>query len=72
VDRVVVFATLLLGPSLLVFLVRLAALGMGCEPGPDFCRGMALGAGLRDALGLAGSSGRVRLRALQLQAPPPS
>jgi hypothetical protein len=36
-----------------VFLVRLDALSMGCEPGPDFCRGMALGAGLRDALGFA-------------------
>lgn len=46
-------ATLPLGPSLLVFPVRLAALGMGCEPGPDFCRGVALGAGLRDAPGLA-------------------
>lgn len=46
-------ATLLLGPSLLVWLVRLSALGMGCEPGPDLCRNIAIGGGLRDTLDLA-------------------
>lgn len=46
-------AALLLGPSLLVWLVRLSALGMGCEPGPDLCRGIAVGVGLREALDLA-------------------
>ena len=46
-------ATLLLGPSVLVWLVRLSALAMGCEPGPDLCRTMAVGGGLRDALELA-------------------
>jgi hypothetical protein len=46
-------ATLLLGPSVLVWLVRLSALGMGCEPGPDLCRNIAVGGGLRDTLDLA-------------------
>lgn len=46
-------ATVLLGPSALVWLVRLSALGMGCEPGPDLCRNMAVGGGLRDTLDLA-------------------
>jgi hypothetical protein len=43
----------LVGPSLLVWTVRLTALFAGCAPGPGTCRGMALGAGFRDALGLA-------------------
>ena len=43
-------AALLVGPSLLVWAVRLAALLSGCGPGPDPCRGMALGGGLRDTL----------------------
>ncbi len=46
-------ATLLLGPSMLVWMVRLSALGMGCEPGPDLCRNFAIGGGLRDTLDLA-------------------
>jgi hypothetical protein len=44
---------LLVGPSVLVWLVRLSALGMGCEPGPDLCRNMAIGSGLHDTLDLA-------------------
>lgn len=43
----------LLGPSLLVWTVRLTALFAGCGPGPGRCHGMALGAGFRDALGFA-------------------
>ena len=46
-------AALLLGPSLLVWTVRLIALAMRCEPGPLPCRGIALGAGLQDTLDLA-------------------
>lgn len=44
---------LLLGPSVLVWTVRLAALASGCAPTAGLCHGMALGAGLRDALNLA-------------------
>lgn len=44
---------ILIGPSVLVWTVRLTALLAGCAPGSGLCRGMALGAGLRDALGLA-------------------
>jgi len=44
-------AALLIGPSVLVWIVRLAALG--CEPGPGLCHGLALGGGLRDTLALA-------------------
>jgi hypothetical protein len=57
-------ASLLVGPSVLVWLVRLAALGMGCAPGPDVCRKLAVGAGFHDALDLAwiiGSSSAVSL-----------
>lgn len=43
---------LLMGPALLVWFVRLAALFGGCDPGPGACHGMAFGAGLRDALEL--------------------
>ena len=46
-------ALLLLGPSLLVWTVRLAALAGGCQPGPDLCHGMSLGNGLRDTLALS-------------------
>jgi hypothetical protein len=46
-------AAVLLGPSVLVWTVRLAALASGCTPGPGLCRGLPLGAGLRDALDLA-------------------
>jgi hypothetical protein len=46
-------ATILLAPSVLVWFVRLVAMGMQCAPGPDLCRGQMLGGGLRDALDLA-------------------
>ena len=46
---------ILLGPSLLVWIVRGVALAAHCAPGPDICQGMALGGGLRDALFLAWS-----------------
>lgn len=46
-------AAVLLGPSLLVWLVRGAALGLQCAPGPGLCRGLPLGGGLRDTLELA-------------------
>jgi hypothetical protein len=44
---------LLLGPSLLVWIVRAAAYAGNCEPGPQPCEGIYLGGGLRDALDLA-------------------
>jgi hypothetical protein len=44
---------LLIGPSLLVWIVRGVAFVAACAPGPEPCRGMTLGGGLRDALGLA-------------------
>jgi hypothetical protein len=47
--------TILLGPSLLVWIVRGVALAAQCAPGPGLCRGIALGGGLRDALNLAWS-----------------
>lgn len=40
----------LMGPALLVWAIRLSALG--CTPGPQLCYGMPLGAALRDALAL--------------------
>lgn len=43
----------MLGPSLLVWTVRLSALFAGCAPGPGRCHGVPLGAGLRDALNLS-------------------
>lgn len=46
-------AAVLLGPSVLVWFVRGTAFAMGCMPGPDLCRGMTLGGGLRDTLDLA-------------------
>jgi hypothetical protein len=48
-----VSAVVLLGPSLLVWLVRLAAVALQCAPGPGLCHGVALGGGFRDTLGLA-------------------
>ncbi len=48
-----VCAALLLGPSILVWIVRLAAMAGSCGPGPDLCRGMSLGGGLRDTLSLS-------------------
>ena len=47
----------LLGPSLLVWIIRGVGFAAQCAPGPDPCRGMALGGGLRDALSLAWSVG---------------
>jgi hypothetical protein len=46
-------ATLLVGPSILVWLVRFAALAMGCAPGPGTCRSLTIGGGLHDTLDLA-------------------
>jgi hypothetical protein len=43
----------LLGPAILVWVVRSVAFAAQCAPGPDLCRGMPLGAGLRDALTLS-------------------
>lgn len=48
-----VCVTLLLGPSVLVWIVRGTAYGIHCVPGPDLCHGMSLGGGLRDTLSLA-------------------
>jgi hypothetical protein len=48
-----VCVALLLGPSLLVWIVRGAAYAVQCQPGPELCRGMTLGGGLRDTLMLA-------------------
>ncbi|MGA7674009.1 MAG: hypothetical protein WCA78_03065 [Rhizomicrobium sp.] len=48
-----VCVSLLLGPSLLVWIVRGAAYAVQCQPGPELCHGMMLGGGLRDALTLA-------------------
>jgi hypothetical protein len=44
---------LLLAPSLLVWIVRGVAMAAQCVPGPDLCRGMTLGGGLRDTLDLS-------------------
>ncbi len=44
---------LLVGPSVLIWLVRITALAAGCAPGPQLCRGMTMGGGLRDTLQLA-------------------
>lgn len=41
---------ILLGPALLVWIVRAIAFAAGCTPGPGACHGIPLGAGLRDAL----------------------
>jgi hypothetical protein len=43
----------LLGPSLLVWTIRGVGFAAQCAPGPELCRGMMLGGGLRDALALA-------------------
>jgi hypothetical protein len=52
-----VSVAILLGPSLLVWIVRGAGYAVGCEPGPGLCRGMTLGGGLGDTLALAWSVG---------------
>jgi hypothetical protein len=43
----------LLGPAMLVWVVRLSAAAAGCTPGPELCHSIPFGAGLRDALALA-------------------
>ncbi len=43
----------LLGPAALVWIVRGVGFAAQCAPGPDPCRGIILGGGLRDALALA-------------------
>ncbi len=43
---------IVIGPAAMAWIVRLVALGAQCAPGPDPCRGLALGGGLRDALAL--------------------
>lgn len=43
----------LIGPAMLVWFVRIVALAAGCAPGPALCRGLPIGAGLRDALNLS-------------------
>ena len=48
-----VCVAVLLGPAVLVWMVRGAAYALQCEPGPGLCAGMPIGAGLRDALSLA-------------------
>jgi hypothetical protein len=45
--------TVLLGPSVLVWIIRGVGFAAQCAPGPELCRGMALGGGLRDTLLLA-------------------
>ncbi len=48
---------ILLGPSLMVWFVRAVGFAAQCAPGPAPCRGMTLGGGLRDALGIAWAVG---------------
>ena len=48
---------ILLGPSLLVWIVRGMGFAMGCVPGPGPCRNLTLGGGLGDTLALAWSVG---------------
>lgn len=43
----------LLGPSVLVWFVRIVTLAARCAPGPGLCHGVAFGAGLRDTLTLS-------------------
>jgi hypothetical protein len=42
----------LLGPALIAWALRGAALAMKCAPGPDVCNGLPLGFALREALSL--------------------
>ncbi len=44
---------ILLGPSVLVWIVRATAFAAQCAPGPEVCHGIPLGAGLRDTLMLS-------------------
>src|SRR5262249_41705032 len=43
----------LIGPAVLVWIIRAVGYVEACPPGPALCRGMPLGFGLRDALALA-------------------
>jgi len=52
-----VCVAIVLVPSILVWIVRGAGYAEQCVPGPDLCRGMMLGGGLRDTLALAWSVG---------------
>jgi hypothetical protein len=52
-----VCVAVLLGPSLLVWIVRGVGFAATCAPGPGPCRGMTLGGGLGDTLALAWSVG---------------
>lgn len=58
--------TILLGPSVFVWIIRGVGLAAQCAPGPDLCRGMTLGGGLRDALSLAWGVGTDTLLVLVL------
>jgi hypothetical protein len=44
---------ILIGPSILVWIMRGAAAFERCAPGPDLCAGAPLGLGFRDALNIA-------------------
>ena len=59
-------AALLVGPSVLVWIVRVAAFAGGCGPGPGLCHGMLLGGGLRDTLALSWVIGADTLLALMI------
>jgi hypothetical protein len=58
--------TVLLGPSLLVWVIRGVGFAAQCAPGPDLCKGMTLGGGLRDALSLSWGVGTDTLLVLVL------
>jgi hypothetical protein len=44
---------ILIGPAILVWIIRAVGYVESCAPGPALCHGMPLGFGLRDALALA-------------------
>lgn len=48
-----VCVSILMGPAVLVWIVRGVAYAVQCNPGPGLCHGIPLGAGLRDTLELA-------------------
>lgn len=58
--------TILLGPSVLAWIIRGVGFAAQCAPGPDLCRGITLGGGLRDALSLAWGVGTDTLLVLVL------
>jgi len=49
----------MIGPSLLVWTVRLGALFAGCAPGPGLCHGVPLGAGSEEYTLTAGLTRRI-------------